>query len=67
MNKMPSPRSPEPPSLALLPRAALRNVYDLARSGRRAHRLEQGLRELRCTPLAWSLLSTRCCVALELT
>ena len=46
MNKMPSPSSPEPPSLALLPRAALRNVYELARSGD-VHRLEQRLRQLR--------------------
>ena len=46
MNKMPSPRSPEPPSLAVLPKGALRNVYELARSGD-VHRLEQRLRELR--------------------
>ncbi len=46
MSKMPAPRSPEPPSLAVLPKAALRDVYQLARSGD-VHRLEQRLRELR--------------------
>src|SRR5260221_625781 len=33
MSKMPAPRSPEPPSLAVLPKAAPRDVYQLARSG----------------------------------
>jgi CheY-like chemotaxis protein len=46
MTKMPAPRSPEPPSLAVLPKAALRDVYQLARSGD-VHRLEQRLQELR--------------------
>ena len=46
MSKMPGPRSPEPPSMSMLPRAALRDVYQLARSGD-VHRLEQRLRELR--------------------
>jgi CheY-like chemotaxis protein len=45
-NKMPPPRGPDPTSLAMLPKAALRAVYDLARSGD-VHRLEQRLRELR--------------------
>jgi signal transduction histidine kinase/DNA-binding NarL/FixJ family response regulator len=46
MSKMPGPRSPAPPSMAMLPRGALREVYQLARSGD-VHRLEQRLRELR--------------------
>jgi len=46
MTKMPGPRSPEPPSLAVLPKADLRDIYQLARSGD-VHRLEQRLRELR--------------------
>ena len=46
MTKMPAPRSPGPQSLEVLPKAALRDVYLLARSGD-VHRLEQRLRELR--------------------
>ena len=46
VSKMPAPRSPDPPSLAMLPQAALRDIYQLARSGD-VHLLEKRLRELR--------------------
>jgi len=46
LSKMPAPRSPGPPPLTALPKDALRDVYELARSGD-VHRLEQRLRELR--------------------
>jgi CheY-like chemotaxis protein/anti-sigma regulatory factor (Ser/Thr protein kinase) len=46
LRKMPAPRSPGPPPLTVLPKDALIQVYELARSGD-VHRLEQRLRELR--------------------